>query len=145
MDWHEQSEQLRLWSNIRKDRAPRFYRFLVITASQWGTFLFLFMGITLFRTSTIFCGTDNTLRNILHIQPECEEYFVEYCHFRITLFWIWIMLWDRSKLLDCIVFGHIGLKQIFFNGGLEEGDSINDKLVRRGLMGSLEICSSKSG
>jgi hypothetical protein len=30
MDWHEQSEQLQLWSNIRKDRASRFYRFLVV-------------------------------------------------------------------------------------------------------------------
>jgi hypothetical protein len=25
------------------------------------------------------CGTDNTLRNIPHVQYECKEYFAEYC------------------------------------------------------------------
>jgi hypothetical protein len=35
--------------------------------------------ITLFRFITVLCGIDSTLPNILHIQTECEECFVEYC------------------------------------------------------------------
>ena len=31
--------------------------------------------ITLFRTVTMLCGTDNILQNILHILTECGEYF----------------------------------------------------------------------
>ena len=31
-------------------------------------------SITLFRPIVVLCGTDNTMRNIFHIQPECEEY-----------------------------------------------------------------------
>ena len=48
--------------------------------------------ITLFRFITMFCGTDNISRNILHIQSESAEYFVEYCQSHVTLLWIWIML-----------------------------------------------------
>ena len=36
----------------------------------------------------MFCGTDNGLHNILHIQTKCEEYFIEYYHSHITLLWI---------------------------------------------------------
>jgi hypothetical protein len=31
-------------------------------------------SITLFKSITIFCGTDNILQNISHIETECEEY-----------------------------------------------------------------------
>ena len=33
----------------------------------------------------MFCGTDIIMWNIPHIQPECEEYFVEYCQSRINI------------------------------------------------------------
>ena len=32
----------------------------------------------------MFCGTDNILRNIAHIQAECEEYFAKYCQSHFT-------------------------------------------------------------
>ena len=35
-------------------------------------------NITLFRSITMLCETDNIMRNILHIQSECEEYFANY-------------------------------------------------------------------
>ena len=44
-------------------------------------------SITLFRPIVVLCGTDNTMRNIFHIQPECEEY-CEFCQFHITLLWV---------------------------------------------------------
>ena len=31
-------------------------------------------NITLFRPTSIFCGTDNIMQNISHTQPKCEEY-----------------------------------------------------------------------
>ena len=41
----------------------------------------------------MFCGTDNILQNIPHIQFEHEEHSTEYyCESHITLLWIWIML-----------------------------------------------------
>ena len=33
------------------------------------------INITLFRPTTVFCGTDNILWNISHIRPKYEEYF----------------------------------------------------------------------
>ena len=33
----------------------------------------------------MFYGTDGILQNIFHIQPECEEYSVEYYQSHITL------------------------------------------------------------
>ena len=48
--------------------------------------------ITIFRSITLFCGTNSNPRNIFHIQIECEEYSIEYCQSHITLLWIWIML-----------------------------------------------------
>ena len=30
--------------------------------------------ITLFRPIALFCGTENIMWNILHIQPQCGEY-----------------------------------------------------------------------
>ena len=44
--------------------------------------------ITLFRSITMLCGTNNILQNIPHIQIEYGEYFVEYCQSHITLLWI---------------------------------------------------------
>ena len=41
---------------------------------------------------TLLCGIDNIMKNIPHIQIECEKYFAEYCHSRKTLSWLWIML-----------------------------------------------------
>jgi fumarate reductase subunit D len=35
--------------------------------------------ITLFRSITMFCGTDNIVHNIHHIQIECGIYFGGYC------------------------------------------------------------------
>ena len=37
-------------------------------------------------------GTNSIMQNILHTQCDREEYYVEYCQFHTTLFWIWIML-----------------------------------------------------
>ena len=31
--------------------------------------------ITLIRAIVVFCGTDNIVRNVLHIHAKCEEYF----------------------------------------------------------------------
>ena len=36
-------------------------------------------NITLLRSITILCETDNILQNIPHIQLECEEYSLKYC------------------------------------------------------------------
>ena len=36
-------------------------------------------SITLFKSITMFCGTDNIPRTIPHYQLICREYFVEYC------------------------------------------------------------------
>ena len=44
----------------------------------------------------MFCGTDIIMQNILHIQWEYEEYFVEYCQSHITLLRFWIMLCDHE-------------------------------------------------
>lgn len=35
--------------------------------------------IPLFRSITVFCGSDSILQNIPHIQTDCLEYFAEYC------------------------------------------------------------------
>jgi hypothetical protein len=53
--------------------------------------------ITLFRATTLFCRIDNIMWNILHIQTEYGEYYVEYCQSRITLLWFWIMLRKLSN------------------------------------------------
>ena len=42
-------------------------------------------SITLFKPIAVFHETNNILRNILHIQSECEEYSTKYCHSHITL------------------------------------------------------------
>ena len=44
--------------------------------------------ITLFRSIMILCGIDNILKNIPHIQFECEKYFAKYFQFHRTLLWI---------------------------------------------------------
>ena len=36
-------------------------------------------NITLFRSITLFCGTDSFPHHIFHIKIECREYVVEYC------------------------------------------------------------------
>ena len=54
----------------------------------WNLSLFM----TLFKSITMFCGANIIPRDILHVQPEYEEYFVEYCQIHVTLLWIWIML-----------------------------------------------------
>ena len=43
---------------------------------------------TLFRSITVFCGTDMVLWNILHIQTKCGEHSVDNRHSHITLLWI---------------------------------------------------------
>ena len=55
-------------------------------------------NITLFKAITMPCGTNNILRNIFHIQFECEEYSTKYCQSRITLLWLWIMLWTTKSM-----------------------------------------------
>ena len=49
--------------------------------------------ITLLRSITMFCMNDNIMRNTLHIQTKCEEYYAKYCQSYITLLWTLIMLW----------------------------------------------------
>lgn len=49
-------------------------------------------SITLFRFITTFYSTDMILQNILRIEIECGECFVEYRQSRRWLLWIWIML-----------------------------------------------------
>ena len=41
--------------------------------------------ITFFRPIAMFCVTDNILQNISHIQPGCEEYFVDHSQSQRTL------------------------------------------------------------
>jgi hypothetical protein len=37
----------------------------------------------------MFCGTNNIMWNIPHIQPEyCEEYSIEYCQSHKTMLWV---------------------------------------------------------
>ena len=36
-------------------------------------------SITIFISITLFCGTDNSLQNIAHIQIECAEYSTKSC------------------------------------------------------------------
>ena len=36
----------------------------------------------------MFCGTDNIIQNISHIQYEYDKYYVEYHQSHITLLWI---------------------------------------------------------
>jgi len=64
--------------------------------SRDGTFLLeellLDHFITLFRPIAVFCGTDNILLNILHIQLECEEYSINwhYCmEYSSYSCWMW--------------------------------------------------------
>ena len=49
--------------------------------------------ITLFNFITLFCGSENILQDIPHIQTKYEKYSIEYCQSHITLLWIWIMLY----------------------------------------------------
>jgi hypothetical protein len=49
--------------------------------------------------------TNNILRNILHIQSECEEYFAEYCQSCRTLLWLWITLWRLHFRMFSKAFG----------------------------------------
>ena len=52
-------------------------------------------NITLFRSITVFRGTDSIPGNIpcMSIRSGCVEYSLEYCQSHRTLLWIWIMLW----------------------------------------------------
>ena len=58
--------------------------------------------ITLFRPISVFCGTDNIMWNISHIQAE-------YYQFHTTLLWVRIMLCIGSKFFRYIV-GHNSVK-----------------------------------
>ena len=58
---------------------------LTISTGSWQD------TITLFRSITMFYGTDSIMWNILHSQYECGEYSIEYCQSHITLLWIWIL------------------------------------------------------
>ena len=50
------------------------------------------MHITLFRSITMFCETDNILQNIPQMETKCGEYSAKYCQSHITLLRICIML-----------------------------------------------------
>ena len=52
--------------------------------------------ITLFRSITIFCGTDNISQNILMFTLNVENIFREYCQSHITLLWISTMICIRD-------------------------------------------------
>ena len=62
--------------------------------THWGrssvpnTFQEKLVNITLFRSITMLCGTDNIIWNILHIQFECGEFSIEYFQSCKTLLWI---------------------------------------------------------
>ena len=55
--------------------------------------------ITLFRSITMYSGTNNILWNIPHVQSKCREYFIIYCQSHRTLLWILIMLWFSISYL----------------------------------------------
>ena len=56
--------------------------------------------VTLFRSITMLCGTDNSFRNIFEYSPhsfiknvvDIQEYSKKYCQSHITILWTWIML-----------------------------------------------------
>ena len=47
-----------------------------------------FLNLTLFRSISVLCGTDDILHNIPHTETECEKHSTEYCQSQITLQWI---------------------------------------------------------
>ena len=57
-----------------------------------------------FRFITMFCGTDNILHNILHVQYECGKYSMEYCWSHITLLQIRVMLCDHLEKKTIVSF-----------------------------------------
>ena len=63
-----------------------------LTSAQNNSDIKLFILITLFRFIAVFCGTDNRLRNILHVHDEYGEYFAEYYQSLRTLLRVKIML-----------------------------------------------------
>ena len=54
--------------------------------------------ITLFRSITMFYGTDNIVGNIPHMHSEYEEHYREYYQSHGTLLWIWI-IWCCNLLI----------------------------------------------
>ena len=55
--------------------------------------------ITLFRSKTLLCGSDNILQSV---KSECEEYSAYYCHSHITLCLIWIVLCTFGNSTRCV-------------------------------------------
>ena len=52
----------------------------------------------------MFWKTDNILRNVPHIESECEVYYAEYRQSHITLLWIWIVLCCAIGIAICKIF-----------------------------------------
>jgi hypothetical protein len=72
-----------------------FMRVLTHDKDKTNQRLFAFM--TLFRSITMFCGTDNIPQAILHIQTKYEVYSIKYCQSHVTLLWTWIMLCSECR------------------------------------------------
>ena len=71
-----------------------FYQLISSQQTTYHSFIHhILWSITLFRSITMLCGTDNILWNILHIQTECGESSAKYCQSHQKLLWIWIILW----------------------------------------------------
>ena len=66
--------------------------------------LFICIAITSFKSITMFSGIDSIIGNILHILIcKYKEYSMKYYQSRITLLWIWIMLWQSEwNNNDCL-------------------------------------------
>ena len=65
-----------------------------------GISIWVLQAITLFRSTTLLCGTENIMWNISHMQTEHEEYFIEYFQSYGTMLWIWVMLWGRLLSME---------------------------------------------
>ena len=93
--------------------------------------------ITLFKSITMLCGTDNIIRNIPCIQIGCKEYSTKVCQSHVTMLWIWIILCLEEK---SFVESNLWL---IANGGMSQWlHVLNGKCIRgpRFLLPSVRVC-----
>ena len=74
--------------------SKKIFTLTIFNIFMWTAYIIRQMAtyaiIILLRFITMLCGTDNIVRNILHIETECEEYYVKYCQSHKAMLWIWI-------------------------------------------------------
>ena len=70
-----------------------------LRAQQHGLPLCLFVGITLFRYITMFCGTDKILHNFSHVHVGCEKYYATSCKVPQNVVMVSIILWSCFSLI----------------------------------------------